>query len=190
MKKIASLLLTVVMLAAMLTVFAVPAFAEGEPIECDTTKPNIEITTAEDYIIKQDCTLKRLNVSNKDSTLTIPEGVTVTVTSKALISGTVELNGTLDVSECPDMGFSGEKNINIGKTGTLVKKGADNVPYTPSNPSIPSIPTYMTTLSEGNIWIIAIIAVVVIAGVVTLVIVKKKKKKLAPAGGGESKDGE
>ncbi len=45
-----------------------------------------------------------------------------------------------------------------------------------------------STLSEGNIWIIAIIAVVVIAGIATLVIVKKKKK---PAlAGGENTDEE
>ncbi len=39
-----------------------------------------------------------------------------------------------------------------------------------------------STLSEGNIWIIAIIAVVVIAGVATLVIVKKKTKPALASG--------
>ena len=175
MKKIVSLLLTAILLATMLTVFAVPAFADEEPIECDTTRPNIEITSAGNYIIKQDCTLRRLMVSNKDSTLTIPEGVTVTVTEKANISsGAVKLNGTLDVSGCPDKkgspGFSGENNINIGETGTLIK----NDIYAPGRAQVEGLRA--TIFSEGNIWIIVAVAVVAVAGVAALVIVKKKKK--------------
>ncbi len=123
MKKFASLIMAVLMLCTMLSVVAVPAFAEEEPKIIDPSSGAISITTAGNYVIKDgEYTIGNFQIGlriNSGVVLTIPEGVTVTVNNNFANYGTLYVNGTLivTVSNASNMG-----TINVGCGGKL--KGA------------------------------------------------------------------
>ncbi len=99
MKKFASLLLTAVLLAAMLSVFAVPAFAEEEPTKIEP-QDNLTLFDSGNYIISSgNYTLSNFCIENADATLTIAEGVTVTVTNNFNNLGTINVCGKLTISD-------------------------------------------------------------------------------------------
>ena len=123
MKKITSLIMAVLMLCTMLSVFAVPAFAEDEPKVIEPSNGSITITTAGDYVIKNGeykiAAFRSGDSQNRGVVLTVPEGVTVTVNGEFNNYGTLYVNGTLivKVSSANNMG-----TIHLGCGGKL--KGA------------------------------------------------------------------
>lgn len=142
MKKITSLLLTAVLLVTVLTVFSVPSSAEGdEPVEIDPTgSTTLTIAESGNYIIKKDCKIYMLSIANKDATLTIAKGVTVTVSLRFTNDGTLDLCGTLVLSDgastpCNDgrirlycTGALSLGNLDIGKisgVGEITDAGHD-----------------------------------------------------------------
>ena len=165
MKKFASLLLTVVLLAAMLTVFALPASAEDVPNGVKVyygtyTGKAVDGRDVEIYFAGSQAQLKKPFEKTYDYTYFINTTVQFGYFPNQLIMFfpgaqiTAKVYGS-DPFECNNL---------------VRQKGTGSI------------------LSEGNIWIIAIIAVVVIAGVAALIIVKKKKKPAHASG--ENKDEE
>ena len=207
MKKFASLVLTVALLAAMLCVFAIPAAALGFKNKyCD--KDVIDEPVIMRHLEVEEGATVRLDslfgVSSsielgKDSTLIIGSNAvlaTLGTTTEFYIPGSgdnlpkiiVENGGELELD------FRSEENakefasiVQPPQDGTRVKWGTITqeelvnrfAPFACSG----------STISKGNVWIIIAVAVVVLAGVVTLVIVKKKKKP-ALADGTDNTDGE
>ncbi len=98
MKKFVSLLLTVVLLATILTVFTVTASAEGEPVEVDLDiyGDDLSLNTPGNYIISSDCDIGILEI-DENITLTIAKDVTVAVKKIFTNSGTLNVCGTLDI---------------------------------------------------------------------------------------------
>ncbi len=202
--------MTVVLLATMLSVFAVPASAEDSPKEIEVSGNTIIVT--ENCIINKagEYTVCTVLVSD-GKTLTIGEGVSIKVTKGFDCQGKIELLGTLDLSQVSVA--TGIDNINVGdatnfdselKVKTDSENGMEGEAVTvESKLVVPPVDTGYkvvysldkvektnskpaSILSEGNIWIIAVCAVAL--GGVALIIVKKKKK---PAlAGGENKDEE
>ena len=190
MKKFASLLLTVALLATMLTVFAVPAFAEDEPTEI--TVENSEIHAEGNCIISAGVKVVKVLEVKENSTLTIAKGATVAVTDKFINNGTVTVNGTLDIITCKEK--TGVENVNVGATGHFdVEKSLDSG----LNPEYDGLyknrgSTLASTLSEGNLTIIVGITAAVIFGLGGFFIGKAagKKKKPALANGTDKTDEE
>ena len=117
MKKIVSLIMAVLMLCTMLSVFAVPAFAEEEPKVIEPSGGIIQISAAGNYIIKDgEYTIRDFNLQNKGIVLTIPNGVTVTVNNNFANFGTLYVNGTLIVT---GGNASNNGTINVGCGGKL-----------------------------------------------------------------------
>ena len=107
MKKFASLLLTVVLLATMLTVFAVPASASEEQIT-PGNGGELKLNTYRDYgyvFSSGEFTLKKFVFGVGSRTLgcyvTIPEDTKVTVTSQFTNHETVHVYGTLILNSMP-----------------------------------------------------------------------------------------
>ena len=96
MKKITSLLMAVLMLAAMVSVFTVTASAEGEPVEVNPDGDYLSLSTPGNYIISSDCDVKLLDIG-ENITLTIAKDVTVSVKQFFSNSGTLNVYGTLDI---------------------------------------------------------------------------------------------
>ena len=119
MKKFASLLLTVVLLAAMLTVFAVPASAEEEPTEIEPEDVSMVLFDSGNYIISSgNYTLFDFGLQNTDATLTIAKGVTLTVTEGFWNMGTINVLGTLNANMSIETANNGIINV-VTCSGTL-----------------------------------------------------------------------
>ena len=197
MKKIASLLLAVVMLAAMLSVFAVPAFAETEPtvIEPRTVVylpdygwfNELFIDDPGNYIITHDVDVSAIRIVDvENAVLTIPEGVTVVVRNAIIISGTVELLGTLDVSQCLTVNSEYLNRIHVGATGNLIKR--EEQPQQQGDDPYKVVPQqgepYIysgSALSGGSLTVIVGIAAAVVFGLGGFFIGKAVGKKKKPA---------
>ena len=192
MKKSVSLLLTVVVLATMLTVFAVPAFAEDEPTEI--TVENGEIHAEGNCIISAGVKVAKVLEVKENSTLTIAQGATVAVTGKFINNGTVTVNGTLDIQTCKEK--TGVENVNVGAKGHFEVEKSPDIGYNPEpgydgNNGNNRIPSYMSTLSEGSLTIIVGVAAAVVFGLGGFFIGKAAGKKKKPAtAGGENTDEE
>ena len=104
--------MAVLMLCTMLSVFAVPAFAEEEPTVIDPSSNGIKISTAGDYVIKDgEYSVDKFQIGlriNSGVVLTIPKGVTITINSDFKNLGTLYVHGTLIV-----------KTSNVSNTGTI-----------------------------------------------------------------------
>ena len=179
MKKIISLVLAFM----LISVFCVPAFAEDAPIDCTPKNPadcNIIIVQAGNYIISQSCTVNNLVVNNKDSTLTIPENVTVTVkTGGGVALGTIKLFGTLDTGDTHFSAAPG--HIIVGDTGNYIvgDTGSENATdsikrESPSSSEDPH--RYTTLFSGGNVAIIVGVACFAAGFLVAMFIFRKKKQ--------------
>ena len=180
MKKIASLVLSVVILATMLCVFAIPAFAEDAPKEFSPADflPETMFNKGS-YIIKEAGEYEVETIFVYPSTkLIIGEGVTIKMT-KSFINkgGTIEVLGTLDISQG---GVYGRENIIVGDTGELIDprgqgdtKGqiAIGETVTAQDPHKRS-----SVLSEGSLTIIVGIAAAVVFGLGGFILGTKKKK--------------
>ena len=121
MKKFASLLLTVVLLAAMLTGFAVPASAEDEPTEV-TPMVNqfgskyIKIENEGNYIITEDCEIDSLEIGSvhtegMNCTLTIAPGVHITATYSVVTNATFIIEAGATVVMVYDIQNKGIINV-------------------------------------------------------------------------------
>ena len=180
MKKIISLVLALML---MLT-FCVPAFAddaistENAPIECEPDNHGIiDIRKPGNYIISESCTVMfiRERVSPDEAyTLTIPENVTVTLTSDVYIEiGTFELFGTLDVSQ-GNIAFASD-HLHIGDTGKLIGMKISPEGGEPKTITEATI-LNMTLFSGGNATIIVGIACFAAGFLVAMFVFKKKKQ--------------
>ena len=101
MKRITSLLLTAVLLAAMLTVFAVPASAEDAPTEIVPKYESFYIPSDGNYIIRGEYEVDSLaiTITAKGATLTIAKGAKVTVKGGFTNFGTINVLGTLILTD-------------------------------------------------------------------------------------------
>ena len=205
MKKFVSLLLTAVLLATTLTVFAVPASAEGTPTEVEPNECGyIQLKQASgDYIISSDYTVQIFDlggINNKNFTLTIAPNVTVTVTNKFTNWGTLNVLGKLNVTSASDKTNVG--TINVGCDGILegtipgyknrvvhhyVNGVCENCnaqcPHTKTRQATlccdcgeEVVTSSASTLSEGNLTIVVGIAAAAVFGVGGFVLGKRKKK--------------
>ena len=194
MKKLVSAVLVLVLFAAL----AVSVFAEDPtPVEPRTTWVSgnygwlneLYIDAPGDYIITHDVDLFNLSiVSDKNTVLTIPEGVTVVVRNLIDVRGTVELLGTLDVSQCNTI-YNNDcfDHINVGATGNLIKKeeqsqqqGDDPYKYITKDPDFGDI--YLgSALSGGSLTVIVGVAAAVVFGLAGFFIGKAVEKKKKPA---------
>ena len=124
MKKIVSLILTMLLCAAL----CVPAFADvtsenvlGEAAPTEVTPNdfgNITITEPGNYIISDNLEIGALWILSNEATLTIAEGKTVTVSSTFNTIGIINLFGTLDVRSCGEV--TGIDMVMISETGTFL----------------------------------------------------------------------
>ena len=176
MKKFVSLLLTVVLLATMLSVFAVPAFAEDEPTEI--TVENYEIHAEGNCIISAGTKVAKVIEVKENSTLTIAKGATVVANQKFINNGTVIVNGKLDIKTCKEK--TGVENVNVGATGHFEVESPD-IGYKPGSDGF-SV-NLSSTLSEGSLTIIVGVAAAVVFGLGGFILGTKKKKKPAVASG-------
>ena len=200
MKKFASLVLTVALLAAMLCVFAIPAAALGFKNKyCD--KDVIDEPVIMRHLEVEEGATVRLDslfgVSSsielgKDSTLIIGSNAvlaTLGTTTEFYIPGSgdnlpkiiVENGGELELD------FRSEENakefasiVQPPQDGTRVKWGT--ITREELANILASFVYSGSVLSEGTWWIIIAVAVLALGGVVTLVIVKKKKKPAVASG--------
>lgn len=125
MKKFASLILTALMLLTVLTVFAVPAFAEDEPKEIsasdlDGVYGNRIISEPGDYTVSELFVLS-------GSTLTIGKDVCIFVEDELYNCGTIDVQGTLVLSDCDKA--TSTKNLTASHGGMII--GGSVVKYTP-----------------------------------------------------------
>ena len=203
MKKLVSAALVLVLFAAL----AVSVFAE-EPISVEPRTithargygwiTELFIDDPGDYIITHDVDVSVLRIVDvENAVLTIPEGVTVVVRSSTVIDGTVELLGTLDVSQCFTVKSEYLDRIHVGETGNLIKKeeqsqqqgtvlgktiitGSDSGDY-----------HLGSALSGGSLTVIVGVAAAVVFGFGGFFIGKTVEKKKKPAlASGENKDEE
>ena len=120
MKKLISLLLALVMLISL----AVPAFAVDEPTEIGPNESNaISIINKGNYIINEDCEVISIMSSYDNFTLTIAKGVTVKVTTALFNKGSINVLGTLIITDTDTANNSGTINV----VGTLSITGAATV---------------------------------------------------------------
>ena len=147
MKKFASLLLTVALLATMLTVFAVPASAEEDPnfwtedkTLSDTQDISDYINALSDVTVAEDAniTFKDTLILSRGKTLTVKSGATV-VFNKPFTFTTLLLEDGASVIFNDDISFRGSVTIEGGGTvtcnnelaimdgGTLTVKGGASV---------------------------------------------------------------
>ena len=187
MKKFASLFLTVALLATVLTVFAVPAFAAGEPVEISASQLN-KISC--NSIIKEPGEYEVESIAiNNNVKLIIGEGVTIKVATAFVNKGTIEVLGTLDISQC---GGTGRERIIIGDTGELIDWYDENDAVAGNGEAISKdIPpsSFGSMLSQGSLTIICTVSAAVVFGLGGYFLGTKKKKKTAVASG-ENKDEE
>ena len=134
MKKITSILLTVALLATMLTVFAVPASAEEEPTEIVPKYESFYIPSDGNYIIRGEYEVNALGIPTtaKGATLTIAKGAKVTVKDALINFGTINVlgtlilpdrqnnDGTIRVAGCGGGMFKHQRISNSG-TGTIIE---------------------------------------------------------------------
>ena len=253
MKKTISLLLALVMLVSL----AVPAFAVDEPTEIGPNGNNeIFILNEGNYIINEDCEVKTIMSIDDNFTLTIAKGVTVKVTktlynmgsinvlgtliitdaatadnygtinvlgtliidaatadnygtinvpgtliitdaAKAESSGTIDVLGTLSITDEAYAENSGTVRV-YGCTGGKLEGTIDNVGsgtvttydehyyvdgkcfacgYECTQKAISSEGGTASTISEGNVWIVAAVGAAAVVAIAAVVIAKKKKKK-------------
>ena len=132
MKKITSILLTVALLATMLSVFAVPASAEDAPTEIVPKYESFYIPSDGNYIIRGEYEVNSLGITitAKGATLTIAKGAKVTVKENFSNFGTINVlgtlilpdrqtnDGTIRVAGCGGGMF---KYQNISNRGTIIK---------------------------------------------------------------------
>ena len=200
MKKFASLVLTAVLLATMLCVFAVPAAALGyKKIYCDKDVID-EPVIMRNLLVEEGATVRLDSffglgphiILGKDSTLIIGSNAvlaTLDTTTEFEISGSgdnlpkiiVENGGELDLD------FKSEENakefasiVQPPQDGTRVKWGT--ITREELANILASFVYSGSVLSEGTWWIIIAVAVLALGGVVTLVIVNKKKKPAVASG--------
>ena len=193
-KRIASIILAVLMLAAMLSVFAIPAAALGFKKEyCDkdvidepVILKNLEVEEGATVRLDSLFWVGAYITLGKDSTLIIGSNAVLATLGTDIVfyipgSGDnlpkiiVENGGELDLD------FRSEESakefasiVQPPQDGTRVKCGTITKEEL-ANKFTPFIYSG-STISKGNVWIIIAVAVVVIAGIAALVIVKKKKK--------------
>ena len=129
MKKFASLLMTAVLLATMLCVFAVPASAEEEPTEIEPDGGVINIDIAGNYIIRGEYVVINLEVVESDVTLTIAKGATVTVENSFNNFGTINVCGTLNLTDAREKPNAGTIRI-MGCIGGKIEGTVNNMPFT------------------------------------------------------------
>lgn len=187
MKKFASLVLAALMLATMLTVFAVPASAAGEPVEISASQLN-KISC--NSIIKEPGEYEVESIAIYHNVkLIIGEGVTIKVATAFVNKGTIEVLGTLDISQC---GGTGKERIIIGDTGELIDWYDENDAVAGNGEGIPKdIPpsSFSSMLSQGSLTIICTVSAAVVFGLGGFILGTKKKKKPVLASG-ENKDEE
>ena len=189
MKKFASLLLTVVMLATMLCVFAVPASAFTPP---PTIPPSAQEISAENNEIHAEgnCVITKTGVMNvnilevnENSTLTIGTGVIINVKEKFINKGTVTINGAVYITSCKEK--TGLQNVAVNcLTGNFY---VDNNPVQEedhnTNENSYNDPKQIgSTLSEGSLTIIVGIAAAVVFGLGGFFLGKIKKKPVLASG--------
>lgn len=107
-------------LLALLLIFAlcVPAFADNGPIEVVPDAQGIlYIQKSGNYIISQSCEVSLLLIGDRDVTLTIAPGVTVTTEYEFTNFGTLDLRGTLNSSDSANAYNNG--TIHMYCTGKL-----------------------------------------------------------------------
>ena len=120
MKKLISLLLALIMLISL----AVPAFAVDEPTEIGPNETNeIRIPNKGNCIINEDCEVKTIMSNDDNSTLTIAKGVTVKVTEALFYKGSINVLGTLIITDTAEALNNGTINV----VGTLSITGAISV---------------------------------------------------------------
>lgn len=185
MKKFASLVLAALMLATMLTVFAVPASAAGEPVEISASQLN-KISC--NSIIKEPGEYEVESIAIYHNVkLIIGEGVTIKVATAFVNKGTIEVLGTLDISQC---GGTGRERIIIGDTGELIDWYDENDAVAGNGEGIDIPPSsFSSMLSQGSLTIICTVSAAVVFGLGGFFLGTKKKKKTAVADG-ENKDEE
>ena len=174
MKKIISLVLAFM----LISVFCVPAFAEDATIECEPDNHGIiDIRKPGNYIISESCTVMEIRervFPDETYTLTIPENVTVTLTRDVYIKiGTVELFGTLDVSQ-GNIAFASD-HLHIGDTGKLIGMKISPEGGEPKT-IIGETILNMTLFSGGNVTIIVGVACFAAGFLVAMFVFKKKKQ--------------
>ena len=193
MKKLVSAVLVLMLFAAL----AVSAFA-GEPTPIEPRSiwvsgsigwfNDLFIDDPGDYIITHDVDVSALRIVDvTNAVLTIPEGVTVVVRNSTVIDGTVELLGTLDVSQCLTVKSEYLDRIHVGATGNLIKKeeepqqqGDDPWAITPQYEN-PLILGLGSALSGGSLTIVIGVAAAVVFGLAGFFIGKAVGKKKKPA---------
>lgn len=126
MKKFVSLLMTAILLAAMLTVFAMPAFAENEPTEIEPKSGVILIDIAGNYIIRGEYVVNNLHIDESDATLTIAKGATVTLKSNFENFGTINVYGTLNLTDTTNKSNAGTIRI-MGCIGGKLEGTVKNI---------------------------------------------------------------
>ena len=190
MKRFASLLMAVLMLCTMLTVFAVPASAAGEPVEisasqlnkisCNSITCNSIIKEPGEYEVESIAIYHNVK-------LIIGEGVTIKVATAFVNKGTIEVLGTLDISQC---GGTGRERIIIGDTGELIDWYDENDAVAGNGEVIPKS-SFGSMLSQGSLTIICTVSAAVVFGLGGFFIGKAAGKKKKPAtAGGENTDEE
>ncbi len=120
------------MAVLMLCALCVPAFAENEPTEVKPEGSAIGIHDAGNYIIKGDYSVTNLSVGTfnmHDITLTIPKGVTVTLTRALYNFGTINVCGTLIISDAENSKIN-SGTINIMSCGGGKVEGTFDTPGT------------------------------------------------------------
>ena len=179
---------------------------EDEPTEiAPARKANLAIYNKDDFIIRRDCEISSLNIGYFQTnwmSLTIPKDVTVTVNGKFSNYGTLHVYGTLNVTASV---ASNSGTIHVGCGGTikgLISDSSDGKTIKDEHELTNGFcacgyfdldqhehifeegkcacgepePVVGSILSDGNLWIIAAVAVIALGGIAAIVIVKKKKK--------------
>ena len=128
MKKFVSMLLAVALLASMLTVFAVPASAEDEPMECPILYNSVTLDDGGKYVISQSCDLVSFDCWY-NTTLIIEKDAVVTVSGQFYLDSdaTLIIRGTLDLSNADNSECNG--TIHVACCGTLISGGYSPAGY-------------------------------------------------------------
>ena len=180
MKKLLSLLLTALMLAGILSVTVIPAFALPSPDQSKNFDAAVSVngdqmsiagygannmTTWESFDVRED---EVVQFTDNSDYLILVRGE-----DPSCINGTLQGGGKIYIINPNGVIFGSNSTVNVGNL------------YVSANPSVPGSGS---VLSVGYPWIVVTIAVAAVFGLGGFLLGRRKKS--APASGTESEDGE